>query len=633
MVLGELHDNGVVRRYLMYLIRPLRSRPGWFVGASYRSSALVQVFSKGALGAHGLAALIDTRHGGVQAVAGPAALHPKLNVSGTAMFKAFQNQGYSGTWIGPTGMDGVRRILAFHRVPGRDLVTVVGIDLKDWMAPTEKWARHARELAALASLLVVAVGGLVLWWLWALDANRKLKLALAAVSQDESQGVVAQLRSALGSYADGAALFGTDWRLIDWNPGFASATGLPPAVLRRGIALQELLPQKPMRPASADSTPTEERPDTAPAEARADPTPAEERADTAPAEARAEPTPEEKREDAAHEVGPSETPAVAAADSAADAVETEGSPHLVERMAAQLMRDGRSAGAAAQLLKPPPATARPSAAPATVGGGQPPARDGKAPSAAPGASDAAAGAPPAVDLIALERAGMVDWSRARSRVAEEFRLVQRQLLSTAFSGPNAQPGFSNLVMVTSARPGEGKSFTALNLAGSIARNGDHSVLLIDADSKRDALCYPLGLAEAPGLLDLVADPRLDAGTCIVKTPIDWLSILPIGRERERSPELFASREMGRLIQAVGRRYSDRLVILDAPPCLSTSDPAVLAAIVGQVLLVVEAERTQRDEIEAALELIETCPNITLVLNKQRVPSRFSFGTYSSYYYS
>ena len=93
--------------------------------------------------------------------------------------------------------------------------------------------------------------------------------------------------------------------------------------------------------------------------------------------------------------------------------------------------------------------------------------------------------------MALERGGMVDWSRTRSRISEEFRLVQRQILRTAF-GPGAEPGFSNLLMVTSARPGEGKSFTSINLAGSIARQGDHHVLLVDADSKRDSFCYCAG---------------------------------------------------------------------------------------------------------------------------------------------
>lgn len=240
--------------------------------------------------------------------------------------------------------------------------------------------------------------------------------------------------------------------------------------------------------------------------------------------------------------------------------------------------------------------------------------------------------PPTIDAVALERGGMVDWSRTRSRISEEFRLVQRQILRAAF-GPGAEPGFSNLLMVTSARPGEGKSFTAVNLAGSIARQGDHHVLLVDADSKRDSFCYALGLAEMRGLLDLVANPKLDPSPLIVKTPIDRLSILPVGRERERSAELFSTKEMTRLIQSLGRRYADRLLVLDAPPCLSTSDPAVLAPVVGQILFVVEADRTQRDEVEASLDLIQACPNITLVLNKQQVSSRYTFGAYSSYYSS
>ena len=238
----------------------------------------------------------------------------------------------------------------------------------------------------------------------------------------------------------------------------------------------------------------------------------------------------------------------------------------------------------------------------------------------------------AIDAVALERGGMVDWSRTRSRISEEFRLVQRQILRTAF-GPGSDPGFSNLLMVTSARPGEGKSFTSVNLAGSIARQGDHHVLLVDADSKRDSFCYSLGLAESRGLLDLVANPKLDPAPLIVKTPIERLSILPVGRERERSAELFSTKEMTRLIQSLGRRYADRLLILDAPPCLSTSDPAVLAPVVGQIVFVVEADRTQRDEVEASLDLIQACPTIAMVLNKQQISSRYTFGAYSSYYSS
>jgi protein-tyrosine kinase len=334
--------------------------------------------------------------------------------------------------------------------------------------------------------------------------------------------------------------------------------------------------------------------------------------------------------------------------------------HLVERVAERLLQSGALEESAAHLLGTDPAstarggrnaeaeTGAPAAGHASLPA--PEARSGAeidlldrpaVPDQAPAFRAAPAmlrgpelpPGPDSIDVVALERAGMVDWSRTRSRISEEFRLVQRQILRNAFAPPGAEPGFTNLLMVTSARPGEGKSFTAINLAGSIARQGNNHVLLVDADSKRDSICYPMGLADAPGLLDLAANPKLDPASLVIKTPIELLSILPIGRERERSPVLFSSHEMIRLIQNLGRRYADRLLVLDAPPCLSTSDPAVLAPVVGQILFVVEAERTQRGEIEASLDLLQACPTIALVLNKQQISSRYTFGAYSSYYSS
>ncbi len=317
--------------------------------------------------------------------------------------------------------------------------------------------------------------------------------------------------------------------------------------------------------------------------------------------------------------------------------------HLVERATERLLQSGKLDESAAQLLR-----LTGSVDDRTQAEAPQPAQDGKPAQPVRGEPSQdmpltepllarlnRADLPPTsstVDTAALERAGMLDWSRTRTRISEEFRLVQRQIIRAAF-GADAQPGFSNLLLVTSARPGEGKSFMATNLAGSIARQGDHHVLLVDADSKRDSICYSLGLAQAGGLLDLAADPALDPTPWIIKTPIERLSILPVGRERERSAELFSTRQMTGLIQTLGRRYADRLLILDAPPCLSTSDPAVLSQAVGQILFVVEADHTQRDEIEASLDLIQACPTITLVLNKQQSSSRYTFGAYSSYYSS
>jgi receptor protein-tyrosine kinase len=317
--------------------------------------------------------------------------------------------------------------------------------------------------------------------------------------------------------------------------------------------------------------------------------------------------------------------------------------HLVERAAERLLQSGVLEGSAAQLLEPDCARP-PSPPPSAPSGGMfdPPPATAAAPVnlLTPGmpsqVEEVGEGLQvarrPAVDLAALERAGLFDWTRGRSRISEEFRLAQRQVLRAAFA-PTAEAGLSNLLMVTSARPGEGKSFTALNLACSVALQGDHRVLLIDCDSKRDSFCHALGLADAPGLLDLAANPALDPGSVLLKTEIEHLTILPVGQERSRSPELFASRDMTQLIQSLGRRYSDRLLILDSAPCLSTSDPASLAPVVGQILFVVEAERTQRDEVEAALDLIQACPLIMLLLNKVQVSTRYTFGAYSNYYSS
>ena len=333
MLLGELNENGVVRRYLMYLVRPLPSRPGWLIGASYRSSALVKVFAQGALGVHGLAALIDTRRGGVQAVAGPAAINPKLNVADTAMFKAFQDDGYSGVWTGRTGIDDVERIHAFHRVPGRDLVTVVGLDLNDWMAPANAWAQSARVLAGMASLLVVAIGGLVLWWLWTLETNRRLRHALRLSTQDPRAGQsdpggglslggtsAAQVGTVLDAYADGAALFGADWRLLAWNPSFANQSGLPPEALQRGLPLNEVLRQQPPR-----SQPTAPEPDDETVH------PAGQVEAPGETEFTGQPVPQPGEQTVP--VAPPARPA-----------------HLVERVAERLLRSGALEGSAAHLL-------------------------------------------------------------------------------------------------------------------------------------------------------------------------------------------------------------------------------------------------------------------------------------------
>jgi protein-tyrosine kinase len=182
-------------------------------------------------------------------------------------------------------------------------------------------------------------------------------------------------------------------------------------------------------------------------------------------------------------------------------------------------------------------------------------------------------------------------------------------------------------MVTSAFQGEGKSFIALNLSASVARHGRRRVLLVDADYKADALGHLLAPSKAPGLLDVASGSRAEIGNLTLRTAIENLEFLPLGVSTGRDSELLSSRQMGELIQAVGRKYSDRLVILDAPPCLMSSAPNTLAAVVGRVVLVVEANTTQEGDVNAAVELLHSCENLSLVLNKIPPWTGHSFGSY------
>ncbi len=229
----------------------------------------------------------------------------------------------------------------------------------------------------------------------------------------------------------------------------------------------------------------------------------------------------------------------------------------------------------------------------------------------------------------LEGAGMIITREQRDRIAEEFRIVSQQVLAgmAAVEGETAR---RNVVMLTSARPGEGKSFAALNLAANLALGGERSVILVDADVRPGSLSTSLGLEAEPGLLDLVASPAQLADAAIVRSRIRGLSVLPVGGGTDANGRALISTHnpISGLLKILAGQFVDSLLVIDAPACLSSSDPAALAAVAGQVLFVVEAEKTRRREIEAALDLIDACPNIRLLLNKVTVSTRETFGIYS-----
>jgi receptor protein-tyrosine kinase len=203
----------------------------------------------------------------------------------------------------------------------------------------------------------------------------------------------------------------------------------------------------------------------------------------------------------------------------------------------------------------------------------------------------------------------------QSAIAEEFRLIKRPLLSIAFSEDGSARENRNVIMVTSAVPNEGKTFVATNLALSMASEHDVHVLLVDADVAKPSIPRVFGFEAETGLVDAVANDAIDVADILVGTNIENLTILPAGPARPGTSELLASARMVRFVSDISRRYSNRIIIFDSPPVLARSEPIVLAKHVGQVVLVVEAERTSRTAIDEALALLGPDRVGGVVLNK------------------
>ena len=220
-----------------------------------------------------------------------------------------------------------------------------------------------------------------------------------------------------------------------------------------------------------------------------------------------------------------------------------------------------------------------------------------------------------------------------SLLSQEFRVIKRPLLANAFGKGVAPVRNGKRIMITSAFPGEGKSFCAINLALSIAAERDHKVLLVDADVARPSVPRVLGFEADKGLMDWLTSGNLDVADLVLSTDIDKLAILPSGRRHDQATEFLASASMSRLLDQITARFPDRVVVFDSPPLLVTTESRVLASYMGQIVLVVEAGRTPRSAVTEALSTIEgTAEVIGTVLNKARGAGAGGYGGYGGGYY-
>ena len=233
----------------------------------------------------------------------------------------------------------------------------------------------------------------------------------------------------------------------------------------------------------------------------------------------------------------------------------------------------------------------------------------------------------ALNKVSLAERGYLIDNGTRKSIKDEFRQIKRKLLNNAFGNASKTLHNSNLIMVSSAKPNEGKTFVAINLALSIALEQDKTVLLIDADVLRPSVVRELGVEEKPGIIEYLLGKCENVSDIIYNTDIDKLKLIPAGKPHHLSNELLASEKMATLANELANRYPDRIVIFDCPPLIGVTETLVLASLMGQAIIVVEESKSSIADFQAATRHLNEDLALGLVLNKAIRSHKDLYGYY------
>ncbi len=216
-----------------------------------------------------------------------------------------------------------------------------------------------------------------------------------------------------------------------------------------------------------------------------------------------------------------------------------------------------------------------------------------------------------LDNKVLDRLGLLPPVDQRARLAAQYRSVKRQLINKIRTSKS--PG-DRLIVVTSAVAGEGKTFTSINLALSLARERDYSVLLIDGDVVKPTVSRLFGVDKLPGLLNAVRSETSDVEELLVKTTLRGFSVLSAGGNSRDATEMLASASMERVCARL-LAESSRIVVVDSPPLLLTTEAQAIAQHMGQVIIVVDAQATPQRAVIDAIDALGERSGVQLVLNR------------------
>ena len=237
-----------------------------------------------------------------------------------------------------------------------------------------------------------------------------------------------------------------------------------------------------------------------------------------------------------------------------------------------------------------------------------------------------------INFERLDKNGHISLNGERKQINEEYREIKRKLLANAFGSLAKTLHNPNIIMVTSSRPSEGKTFTATNLAMSIASEQDKTVLLVDADVLKPNVLNTLGLERRKGLMEYLTGDVEDISDVLYPTNIDKLKIIPAGKSHQLSTELLASQKMHETVDEFANRYPDRIVIFDTPPLIGINESAILANFAGQAVVVVEEGKAKIGDIKMSVERLNPDMAIGFVVNKS-VHNDTDGSGYYGYYYS
>jgi protein-tyrosine kinase len=235
----------------------------------------------------------------------------------------------------------------------------------------------------------------------------------------------------------------------------------------------------------------------------------------------------------------------------------------------------------------------------------------------------------AIDINALRAGGYLPEASKDRQFADQYRRIKRPLIEKALSGDEAG-GEPRIIIVTSAVPGDGKTFTSINLAFSMALERDISILLVDSDLAKRHITDIFGLRRRKGLLDALTDDSLDPEALVVPTTLRGFSILPAGTHMDGTAELVSSNRMRQIATTLCARNPRRILLLDSPPLLITNEGRALVKLAGQVVLVVRAEETPRHAVQAAIGMIDEKQAGGLILNEVRVGFTEGYYGYGAY---